>query len=138
MGVKRVRIDIDPSVSRQVALRRARGVSLRDLEEEFKFSRPVINRILATDESRQIMLDILRDDHVLDSAMYRRQLADLVPGAILRLAKLVEEGNIKGIELVLRGSGMLTPTDSKEDQKQAQTLTVILPGQSVPKDVVNG
>lgn len=133
---KPAKIEPTPELTRAIAARRARGVSLRDLETEFGFSRPVVNRILASDEARQVILDITRDDLAVEVAMNRRALSELVPGAIVKLAEKVEQGDIKSIELVLRGSGMLTPVESKEGN-QAQAITVILPGQAPPKEVPN-
>lgn len=131
------KIEVGPEVTRQLAARRARGVSLRDLEIEFGFSRPVINRVLASDAARDIIVNVTRDDLAVELAMNRRALSELIPGAIVKLAEKVQAGDIKSIELVLRGSGMLTPLTEKEGDKQGQILQVILPGNAPIKDVIS-
>lgn len=138
MGEKRIKIQITPELTRQIAVRRARNVSLEDLEKEFSLSRPVINRALSTDEARQAILDILRDDVALENAKTRREAAALGPLAIALLKKKLESGDLKAVEPALKASGIYVQnSQDKKGEHQAQTFTVILPGQSEPKEVPN-
>jgi len=120
----------------KIAMRRARGVSLEQLEQEFGMSRPVINRALASDAARSVTLDILRDDATLENAKNRSALAKLLPKAIEKLAAEIDKGNMKAIELALKGSGIMIQTEAdKNGNKQAQQITVVLPGQVSTKEI---
>src|SRR4051812_943751 len=82
MGEKKVKIEVSDEVSRSIAARHARGISLRDLEVEFRMSRPVLNRILASDIARSTIKDICFTDAEMQIAKNRRAVADLLPTAI--------------------------------------------------------
>lgn len=129
MGEKRIKIDVGPEMMRQLAVKRARGVSLDQLEQEYGLSRPVITRTLASDEARQVMLDVMRDEVAIINAQTRKAAAELGPLAIEVIRKKLEEGDLKAVEPALKASGILVQAaQDKGEQKQAQQIIVTLPG----------
>lgn len=136
MTTPKTKIEVTPEITRNIATRRAIGTSLRDLESEFGFSRPVINRVLSSDLAKSVIKGIT-DDAVSSAVVaVRKEFADLT-GLITEAVKHhLKEKNLEAVKIGLKVLGF----DSAErvDTKQAQSITVILPGSSAPKEVSNG
>lgn len=136
MGEKKLKIEVSDEVTCAIAARHARGISLRDLENEFGMSRPVLNRILASDIARSTIKDICFTQAEMHISKGRRDITELLPVAAeyLKGELANEKTRIKAIELVFKYSG-IQQIEAKEN-KQDATIQVILPGAyQQPKDV---
>lgn len=58
-------------------------------------------------------------------------MAELVPYMVQQLKKMIGKGNAQAVAIVCKGLGM----DADTGQKQATSLTVIMPGASEEKEV---
>ncbi len=127
------KIEVTPEITRQMATRRAVGATLRDLEQEFGFSRPVVNRVLSTDMAKAVVKGLIED--AVGSAVIevRRGMADMATVVTKVLRKHLEDDSLEAVKIVLKGLGM--DAVEKTDVKQAQTFTVILPGQQAAKEI---
>ncbi len=135
MGEKRVKIDLEPEVIRQIATRKALGGSLREIEAEFGFSRPVVNRALCTDMAKSVIKGLIDDAVASAVVSIRRRLSDMNELAMNVMEQNLKEGNIEALKLYFKGLG-LEKTEN-EGAKQQQAIQVILPGSMKPeiKDV---
>jgi DNA-binding transcriptional regulator LsrR (DeoR family) len=131
----KTKIDFTNEQLKLIATRYALGATHNQLAEEFAVSRFTINRILAKDEARQVIKDVSHEIVTMEIAQNRRAVAELLPKAVEVLLDQLNQKNLKAAEIVIRASGMLTPED-KSDQKQQQSIQVILPGATKPRDVV--
>lgn len=133
MGEKKVKIEVTPEVTRQIATRRVMGASFRDLESEFGFSRPVINRVLSSDMGKKIMKGLV-DDAVASAVIaVRQEMSNLTPLVSEAIAHHLKEKSLEAVKIVLKGLGM--ESFEKPENQQSQTFQVILPGTKAPKDV---
>lgn len=137
MGVKRERIDLPPDTVRQLASRWARGVSETQLALEFGFSRPIIKRAIESEDGRALIKEIHYDILLAERAKAQSEIAGLLPLAIEVIKKKLDKEELKAAEMVLKANMLLTPVEAKDGDKQAQTLTVVLPGQAPIKDVID-
>ncbi len=136
MAIQGNKILVSEDDTRLIAARRARGLTLRELETEFSLTRPVINRVLDTPLAKQVIKDISYDIVATEIAHNRRAVAELLPKAVEVILKQLEEGNLKAAELVIRASGMMAVDQSKETAQQ-QTIQVILPGSMGDRGVID-
>lgn len=136
MTSPKTKIDVSLETTRQMAVRRARGASLRDLEAEFGYSRPVVNRVLATDVSKAIISEITESSVKAALLEVRNGLAAMSDLAIKALKKNLEDGSIEAVKTYFRALGL--ETTEKTNGNQQQAIQVILPGAvAPPKDVIN-
>lgn len=136
MGEKRVKMEISPEITRQVAMRRAIGISLSSIEKEFGFSRPVVNRVLASDMAKAVIKGVTEDAVASAVIVVRRKLADMTPLVMAAIEHHLREKNLDAVKIYFKGLGL--DTQEKTDPKQQQSITVILPGAQAPKDIPNG
>ncbi len=133
MGIQKTKIEVTPEVTRQIAMRKAIGTSLRELETEFGFSRPVINRVLSSELAKSVIKGVI-DDAVAGAVIsIRRRLADMTDIAMSALEHNLKEQNLEAVKIFFKGLGM--DAVEKEVRNQSQGITVILPGQKAPKDI---
>lgn len=133
---KTTKIDITPELTRQIATRRAIGVSVRELEQEFGFSRFVINRVLSSDMAKSIIKGVVDDAVTGAVSAVKRKLADMTELAMTALEHhLKEEKSLEAVKIYLKGLGM--DAMENKDPGQQQAIQVILPGAVAPKDVVS-
>lgn len=132
MGEKRTKIEVSDETTRQLAARRARGVSLAELEKEFGFSRPVVNRVLSSDLAQDTIRDVSYDIVTMERAINKRAVAELLPLAIEVVKQKLEAGDLKAAEMVFRASELLVP-EQRDTGKQQQAIQVILPGAQIPE-----
>lgn len=136
MGIQKIKIDVTPEVTRQIATRKALGASLRDLEAEFGYSRPVINRVLGTDMAKAVIKGLIDDAVASAVVAVRQKLADMTEIAMQTLEHhLREEKSLEAVKIYLKGLGM--DGVDKSEAKQQQAIQVILPGVQPTKDVDN-
>lgn len=136
MTHQRTKIEITPEVTRQIAVRKALGTSIRELEAEFGFSRTVINRVLSSDLARGIVKEVT--DSAVAGAMLavKKELANMSELAVNALRKNLEDGSIEAVKVYFKALGM--DATEKFDSNQQQTIQVILPtSPQEPKDVIN-
>jgi hypothetical protein len=132
MGEKRTKIDVTPEITRQMATRRAIGASLRELEDEFGFSRPVVNRVLSTDMAKAIIKGVV-DDAVAGAVVaVRRKLADMTELAMGVVEHHLKEKSLEAVKIYFKGLGIEA---AEKVEAQQQGITLILPGQAPPKDI---
>lgn len=134
--MKPTKIEPTPEITRQIATRRALGASLRELEAEFGYSRPVINRILGSEMAKAIIKGLIDDAVASAVVAVRRRLADMTETAMGVIEHhLKEEKSLEAVKLYFRGLG-LDQTEKTAPSQQA--LQIIMPGASPPtKDVPN-
>lgn len=132
----KAKIEVTPEVTRQIATRKALGATLRELEKEFGFSRPVVSRVLATDMAKAVIRGLIEDAVASAVIAVKRRLADMTETAMSVLEHhLKEEKSLEAVKIYLKGLGM----DSSEKQEiQQQAIQVILPGAVAPKDIEHG
>lgn len=135
MGEKRTKIEVSGEVTRQIAVRRATGASLQELEKEFGFSRPVVNRVLGTEMAKAIQKGVIDDAVAGAVIVVRKKLADMTPFAMEALEHHLKLKSLEAVKIYLKGLGM--GGLEKNEIQQQQGITVILPGQQVPKDVIS-
>ena len=127
------KIEVTQEVTRQIATRSAMGASLRELSEEFSFSRPVINRILGSELGRAVKKEIIDSAVTGAVAAIKRELADMSDLALGALRKNLEEGSIEGVKVYFKALG-IEAQETKGPEK-SQSMTIIMPGASIPKDI---
>lgn len=132
----RTKIDVTPEITRQLATRRALGISLRDLESEFGFSRPVVNRVLSSELAKAVIKGITEDAVSSAVIAVRKGMSDMTEEITRVLTKHLKEDSLEAVKIVLRGLGMENMEKAKDPT--TQSITVILPGQQAPKEVKNG
>lgn len=134
MGERKVRIDLEPEVIRQIATRKALGASIRELEKEFNFSRVVVNRALDTDLGKSIQKEVLNSAVAGAVIAIKRQLADMTELAMKALENNLKNDNMEAVKTFFKALGL--DDQEKPENHQQQGITVILPGQAPPiKDI---
>lgn len=134
MGPK-TKIEVTPEVTRQLATRRAMGIPLRELEEEFGFSRPVINRILSSEMGRTITKEII-DTAVTGAVLeIRREMTNMKDLVLSALQANLEKNDMDAVKTYFKVIGM--EVQEKREGGQNQAIQVIFPGTSAPKEVTN-
>lgn len=134
MGERKVRIDLEPEVIRQIATRKALGASIRELEKEFNFSRVVVNRALDTDLGKSIQKEVLNSAVAGAVIAIKRQLADMTELAMKALENNLKNDNMEAVKTFFKALGL--DDLEKPENRQQQGITVILPGQAPPiKDI---
>lgn len=133
MSATKSKIEITPELTRQLAMRRAVGASVRELEKEFELSRFLINKTLNTDMAKAIIKGLI-DDAVTGAVItVRRRLADMTDLAMNVIEQNLKEGSLEAVKIYFKGIGM--DGMEKPDNAQQQTIQVILPGHQQPKDI---
>ena len=127
----KTKIEVTPEVTRQIAVRKATGASLRELEKEFGFSRPVISRVLGTDMAKAVIKGVIEDAVAGAVIAIRRKLADMTEDAMNTLSyHLKEEKSLEAVKIYLKGLGM--DSFERPEANQQQAIQVILPGAQSP------
>ncbi len=135
MGEQRVKIDVTPEVVRQMATRRALGAPLRDIEKEFGYSRPVVNRVLSSELAKEIQKGIVEDAVKGAVASVRQRLADMTELAMEALEHNLKEKKMDAVKEYFAALGI---RQAEAEKGSGQSFTVVLPGtQNPPKDVIN-
>lgn len=130
------KIEVTPEVVRQLATRRAVGASMRDLEAEFGFSRPVVSRILASDLAKSVVKGLT--DSAIEAAAIeaRRGLSEMVKMANAAVLENLKTFNLEAAKIIYKAIGV--EAIEKQESRQQQAIQVILPGAVAPKEVDNG
>lgn len=136
MGEKRLKIDLPSEIIRQIAVRQSQGVSLRELEEEFGVSRPVINRALRSELGREITRGITEIAVQSAVAEVRNWVASNTELALKALESNLREKKMDAVKEFFNILGLTEK--SKGETRQSQSIQLILPGGTKPpKDVTN-
>lgn len=131
------KIEITPEIVRLIATRRALGVPLRDIEKEVGFSRPVINRVLATEVAKSIQKEIVGEAVLGAVVAIRRELAEMSELALSALKENLKENNMEAVKTYFKALGI--EQQDKEQNTQQQAIQVILPGAKAPlKNIEHG
>lgn len=126
------------AMAEQVALLTIRGVGLKEIHKQLNDMDMTLTRaqVIALKRHPQFHEVMKREvQAVIDTAQTEAKtgFAALIPEATAALKEMIADHHIGAITLVYKGIGVLDP--APEDNKQAQSLTVILPNMEAPKDV---
>lgn len=122
------KIDLSKEVIVTLASDRARGKSLRDLEETYGFSRPVINRALRTDLAKGVQQGIA--DEIVRSTVIviKTALSGMSDLALNALRHNLEQMKMDAVKEYFNLVGVRSEESNKGKGGQNNVIQVILPG----------
>ena len=136
MGELRTKIEVTPEITRQIATRKAIGATLRELEAEFGYSRPVINRVLASDVAKAIIKEVVDSAVTGAVSAIKRELADMSDLALAALRDNLKEGSMEAVKTYFKALGM--EGQATEAPEKSQQMVIVMPGAKPPKDIEVG
>lgn len=126
------KIEVSPEKIRAIATRRAFGISLRDLEAEFGFSRPVINRVLSSEIAKAIQKEIIETAVNGAVTAIKRELAEMSDLALTALRENLKEHSMEAVKTYFKALGIEA---QEKESGQQQALQIIMPGATAPRDI---
>ena len=105
---------------------------VKDLTEEFKL--PVTRTLLTSLKKHVKYTKVLMKAAEEGRLQLKAGMTGLVPDLIKCLGSALKEGDTLGVRAAGIAASILTDTSSPDEQKQAQSITVVLPGTTPPSN----
>lgn len=125
----------------QVATLKVSGLGINKIVEQIRsetgwpVTKTYIERRLETRETYQKTLKVLQDGIVKRNVnKYKSRTSELLDLVHSVLLNALQKGDLKAVPLVLKSVGIDLP---EQEQKQAQSFTVVLPGKPKERSVVS-
>ena len=124
-------VEGDEILRQQILACTLRQMSQREIAEELKISRPVVNRIRKQKEFQDLLKAESEEAVRVAREMFRQQLNEMTPLAVKALKQNLKDGKIEGVKVFMEAIGL----KQQEIQQQDTTIQVVLPNLMEEKQV---
>jgi hypothetical protein len=106
-------------------------ITIQDLAKRLEISKDLVKRIQASDRFRELLKVTGEDAMSRAVSKTRQEMAELAQEAVRVIKFQLQENNLEAAKIVLKTMGL----EQQEKTVSDTQLTVIIPGQTEPKDI---
>lgn len=122
--MKGSKVEITPELTKAIVTKKVLGGTVRELEEEFGYSRPIILRILNSELAQSLRKEVLSEALAEAAQEIRQGLSSMSGLALGALKSNLEKKSMEAVKTYFQALGV---TNNDKTPQQQQAFQIIMP-----------